>query len=96
MDAADLPKTYKIAIASNQANALDGGESYKSYNAADTAMGHLEYTHNGLSLTAGDAGELEVRYTTQTLKVYVHNERDQVRGLHRQRSGRGRADVGCA
>ena len=77
--AGDLPKTYRIAMAgwkdqSNDATSGDGGERYTS-----TA---LEHTHDGLSLagTAVEAGTLQVTYTTQKLKVYVHNERDQVMG----------------
>ena len=70
-----LPVKYTVAVAANQANTLDGGEKY-------TAGDGIEYTHDGLSLPATmDAGMLEVRYTTQTLKVYVHNERDQVHGF---------------
>ncbi|MCY4574778.1 MAG: carboxypeptidase regulatory-like domain-containing protein, partial [Gemmatimonadetes bacterium] len=42
----------------------------------------LSHTHDGLSLsgTSTDAGMLEVTYTTQTLRVYVHQENDQVMG----------------
>ena len=70
-----LPVKYTVAVAANQANTLDGGEKY-------SAGDGLEYTHDGLSLPATmDAGQIEVRYTTQTLKVYVHNERDQVMGF---------------
>ncbi|MYK45683.1 MAG: hypothetical protein F4029_05600, partial [Gammaproteobacteria bacterium] len=70
-----LPVKYTVNVASNQDNALDGGEKYS---AGKTG---LTYTHNGLSLPATmDAGMLEVKYTTQTLKVYVHHERDQVMG----------------
>ncbi|MYK48672.1 MAG: hypothetical protein F4029_20895, partial [Gammaproteobacteria bacterium] len=69
-----LPVKYTVAVAANQANTLDGGEKYMP----DTLM----YEHDGLSLPATtDAGMLEVKYTTQTLKVYVHNERDQVMGF---------------
>ncbi len=41
------------------------------------------YVHTGLKLagTAMDATPMVVTYTTQTLKVYVHHERDQVRGF---------------
>ena len=68
-----LPVTYKVKVAGNQANTLDGGESYE----ADSLM----HTHNGLSLPAAvDMGMMEVTYTTQTLKVYTYHERDQVEG----------------
>ncbi|MDE2806513.1 MAG: carboxypeptidase regulatory-like domain-containing protein [Gemmatimonadota bacterium] len=79
--AGDLPKTYTIAVADDQegkdadGNELDGGENYE----AD----EVEYTHTGLMLAgddAADAGTLVVRYTTQTLNVYVHEEKDQVMG----------------
>ena len=76
VDAGDLPKTYMISMADDQANDStgDGGEKYTS-----TTLSH---THDGLSLagTSTDAGMLEVTYTTQTLKVYVHQEIDQVMG----------------
>ena len=74
-----LPVTYKVKVASTQTakdadgNRLDGNEKYS----ADS----LTYTHNGLSLAGTvDAGTIEVQYETQTLKVYVHHERDQVTG----------------
>jgi hypothetical protein len=67
-------KSYKVSIAADQANTMDGGEKYEATS--------VEYTHTGLSLPATmDAGTMEVNYTTQTLKVYVHNERDQVHGF---------------
>ena len=70
-----LPVTYTVNLAADQANTLDGGSKY------DAGDG-LEYTHDGLSLPATmNAGMMEVAYTTQTLKVYVHNERDQVMGF---------------
>ncbi|MDE2804223.1 MAG: carboxypeptidase regulatory-like domain-containing protein [Gemmatimonadota bacterium] len=81
LGAGDLPKTYTIAVADDQegkdadGNELDGGEKYEST--------PLEFVHNGLMLAGGDAadaGALQVTYTTQTLNVYVHHERDQVMG----------------
>ena len=77
----DLPKTYMIAVDTVQTGKdddgyrLDGGENYT----ADP----LVYVHTGLMLAgedAADAGTIEVTYTTQTLKVYVHQELDQVMG----------------
>ena len=45
----------------------------------ETASGG--YVHTGLKLAgAMDGDPIVVSYTTQTLKVYVHHERDQVRG----------------
>ncbi|MYE93587.1 MAG: hypothetical protein F4238_09515, partial [Gemmatimonadetes bacterium] len=83
--AGDLPKSYMIAMVgwedqpddvsrSDDEVTGDGGERFTS----TTVM----HTHDGLSLagTSTDAGMLEVTYTTQTLKVYVHHERDQVEG----------------
>ena len=77
--AADLPKTYEIEMAgwkaqSNDTLTGDGGERYTS-----TTLSH---THDGLSLagTSTDAGMLEVTYTTQRVRVYVHQENDQVMG----------------
>ena len=67
----DLPATFTIALAEDQD--LAGGESFS----ADA----IEYTHDGLSLAGTmDAGMFEVSYSTQTLMVYVHHERDQVKG----------------
>ena len=79
LEADDLPMTYTFAVAEDQegedddGNELDGGEEYEGTD--------VEYEHNGLTLAGTtDAGTIEVTYTTQTLKVYVHEERDQVRG----------------
>ena len=70
---ADLPKTYEITVAAAQDDKLDGGESHE----ADT----ITHMHDGLSLPGEvDKGALTVTYTTQTLKVYVHYEVDQVFG----------------
>ena len=70
---ADLPATYHFGVAPDQPNALDGGEKFDG-----TPVSH---THTGLALAGTvDAGTIEVAYTTQTLKVYVHHEVDQVHG----------------
>ena len=69
----DLPATFTVALADDQDNALDGGENYSAQ--------PVEYTHTGLMLAGTqDAGMLEAAFTTQTLKVYVHHELDQVEG----------------
>ena len=80
VDTADLPVTYTVKMAGNQTakdakgNELDGGEKYE----ADSLM----HAHDGLSLPAAvEMGMMEVTYITQTLKVYVHHERDQVMGF---------------
>ncbi|MCY3705857.1 MAG: carboxypeptidase-like regulatory domain-containing protein [Gammaproteobacteria bacterium] len=71
---ADLPVTYSFNVADDQDNSMDGGESFEG--------SAVEYMHTGLALAGTmDAGTIEVRYTTQTLRVYVHNERDQVFGF---------------
>ncbi len=71
----DLPRLYAFDVASHaiQPDVLDGGEEFKSERAP--------YWHTGLTLAGTvDIGTIEVQYTTQTLKVYVHHERDQVMG----------------
>ena len=79
VDAADLPRTYHVVLASwedqsDDDETGDGGERYTSTT--------LEHIHNGLSLagTETDAGTLVATYTRQTLKVYVYQENDQVTG----------------
>ena len=68
-----VPATFTFAIAEDQDDDLDGGESYE----ADP----VEYVHDGLSLAANmEADAIVVTYTTQTLRVYTHYERDQVMG----------------
>ncbi len=71
---ASVPASFTFAAAEDQDDELDGGEMYES-------SGGM-YKHTGLSVagTAMDADPIVVTYTTQTLKVYVHHERDQVRG----------------
>jgi len=73
LEKGDLPATFTFAVAEDQDDELDGGEAYEG--------SAVEYMHNGLSLAGTmDAGTIEVAYSTQTLKVYVHQERDQVMG----------------
>ena len=70
----ELPATFTIALADDQDNKLDGGENYSAQ--------AIEYVHTGLKLAGTqDAGTLEAAFTTQTLKVYAHHERDQVMGF---------------
>jgi hypothetical protein len=73
VDKADLPATFTFAVAGDQDDKLDGGEKY--------TPASVDYPHTGLKLAGTmDAGTMEVAYTTQTLMVYVHEERDQVTG----------------
>ncbi len=68
-----VPASFTFAVADDQDDDLDGGEMYESSGGG--------YTHTGLKLAGNmDADPIVVTYTTQTLKVYVHHERDQVRG----------------
>ena len=70
---ADLPAVYHFGVAPDQPDVLDGGESFEA-----EAVTH---THTGLTLAGTvDAGMIEAKYTTQTLNVYVHYERDQAHG----------------
>ena len=69
-----LPATFTIALAEDQDDELDGGESYEGTTAT--------YVHTGLTLAGTqDAGAIEARYTTQTLMVSVYHEVDQVPGF---------------
>ena len=73
VEADDLPATFTFAVADDQDDKMDGGENFSATS--------VEYMHTGLALAGTmDAGTMEVSYTTQTLKVYVHNEKDQVMG----------------
>ena len=70
---ATVPASFTFAVAEDQDDELDGGESYEGSDAV--------YTHDGLSLAGTQgAATVAVQYTTQTLKVYVYQERDQVQG----------------
>ena len=81
-----LPAAFAFAAADDQDDDLDGGEMY------ETASGG--YVHTGLKLAgAMDGDPIVVSYTTQTLKVYVHQERDPGPRLHGQRPGRRRQGV---
>ncbi len=68
-----LPAMYTFSVDSVQDNKLDGGEKFEG--------SEVEYTHTGLALAGTmDAGTIEVSYTTQSLVVGTHHERDQVMG----------------
>ncbi len=69
----EVPTTFAFSVADDQDDDLDGGESYEASGGG--------YVHTGLLLAGPqDADDIVVTYTTQTLKLYVHHERDQVRG----------------
>ncbi len=68
-----VPASFTFAVAEDQDDDLDGGEAFEGTSAT--------HVHTGLALAGTmDAGAIEVAYTTQTLKVYVHHELDQVEG----------------
>ena len=72
VEADDLPVTYTFSVDEEQDDDLDGGEKTKS-----DAVPH---EHDGLSLAGAADVALVASWETQTLKVYVHHERDQVEG----------------
>ncbi len=68
-----LPAMFAISVDTIQDSKLDGGESFEG-----TSVDHV---HTGLALAGTvDAGTMEVNYTTQSLVVGAHHERDQVMG----------------
>ena len=68
-----VPASFTFEVADDQVDELDGGEMYQASGGT--------YTHTGLSVAGTmDADPIVVTYTTQTLKVYVHRELDQVYG----------------
>lgn len=79
-EVADLPVTYTVRLADDQAGAL--GEQFEQRplpgEGADSGAVALTYTHDGLSLPGDtlDLGRVEVKFTTQSLVVGVHWERD--------------------
>ncbi len=79
--AADLPARLTVSLAGDQPLAL--GESFAQTplpsEHADSSAGRLTYIHDGLDLPGDtvDLGEIELRFTTQSLVVGVHWERDE-------------------
>lgn len=79
--AADLPARLTVGLAADQPLAL--GESFAQTplpsEQADSSAGRLTYIHDGLALPGDtvDLGEIELRFTTQSLVVGVHWERDE-------------------
>ena len=87
VEADGLGTTYYFAIDQDsiQSNSESNGQSFmvtpmaSDAGTADGAM--LSYEHDGLSLAGTmDLGTLEVKYTTQQLRVWTHQEKDQVPG----------------
>lgn len=88
----DLPMTYYVSLATDQVDVRDGGESYMDtpmpsddatmMTVAATKESYLVYEHDGLALPGDtvDLGQLDVKFTTQSLVVGFHHEVDQVRG----------------
>lgn len=88
----DLPVTYYISLAPDQVDVRDGGESYMDtpmpsegatmMTVAATKESYLVYEHDGLALPGDtvDLGQLDVKFTTQTLVVGFHHEVDQRHG----------------
>ena len=69
-----VPASFTFTVADDQDDDLDGGEMYEASGGG--------YTHTGLSVAGTmDGDPIVVTYTTQTLKVFVHQELDQVRGF---------------
>ena len=67
-----LPKAFTFSVDEDQDDDLDGGEMFDATS--------FEYMHTGLMVAGTVEGMMEATYTTQTLKVYVHEELDQVYG----------------
>jgi hypothetical protein len=71
---ASVPASFTFMVADDQDDDLDGGEMYEASGGS--------YTHTGLKVAGTmDGDPIVVTYKTQTLKVYVHHELDQVRGF---------------
>ena len=82
-----VPASFTFTVADDQDDDLDGGEMYEASGGG--------YTHTGLKVAgAMDGDPIVVTYTTQTLKVYVHHELDQVRGFTGNVGYQRRQDVG--
>ena len=74
-----LPKTFTFSVDTAQANSLDGGQMFEAT--------PFEYMHTGLALAGTVDAALEVKYTTQALRVWVHQEVDQVPGYTKTVAG---------
>ena len=101
VSASALPVKYYVSVAGDQANTLDMDESYvdtpmPSDNAmmmtdATTKDSYLVYEHDGVALP-GDTvylGQMDVKFTTQSLVVGFHHEVDQRHGYEGNRAFSG-------
>ena len=70
-----LPASFTFTAADDQDDELDGGEMYDASGGDVHARPASRWRARRWM-----ADPIVVTYTTQTLKVYVHHERDQVRG----------------
>ena len=94
----DLPVTYYVSVAADQVNTLDSDESYmdtpmpsddaEMMTVAATKESYLVYEHDGIALPGDtvDLGQLDVKFTTQSLVVGFHHEVDQVHGYEGARA----------
>ena len=84
-----VPATFYVRVDSAKDQAADGGEMFDA--AADEvhAMGSedgksLMYEHTGLELPSDmnvDVGPMRITFTTQSLRVSIHRELDDVEGF---------------
>ena len=98
ISASDLPVKFYVNVASDQDNTKDGDESYmdtpmpsdraEMMTVAATTESYLVYEHDGVALPGDtvDLGQLDVKFTTQTLVVGFHHEVDQVSGYEGARA----------
>ena len=98
-DVDDLPMKFYIRLSTSQAKAL--GEAFMvtpepsdaasmesaAVAGSKTAQSLLVYEHDGLTMPGDtvDLGVMRVKWTTQSLYVGVHHERDHIEGFDNQR-----------
>ncbi len=94
---ANLPATYYIGAGDATPAAITSGERYTAVPEPtdgvmlDSTKTKFMYVHDGLQLpgTTLNLGTLRIKYTTQTLRVAFHMERDQQRGYTQSAIGGG-------
>lgn len=98
ISASDLPVKFYVNVAGDQDNTKDGDESYmdtpmpsdraEMMTVAATKESYLVYEHDGIALPGDtvDLGQLDVKFTTQTLVVGFHHEVDQRPGYEGARA----------